>query len=121
MTPPSGDDEEQPHLPPALEGAYWKLKGHLQVFFERHIDQKLDRMERRILEGITGATEANKDLERRVRGVEGAMPDRLHERLRDVETESAGARASANLLKWLVPLGFTATALLIALLNLLHH
>lgn len=132
MTPPGSDEDEPIGLAATPEAVYWKLRGHLQVLFERHIGKLLEQTEKRICERIDKSDAnadrgeqrhalAHADFERRIRVLEASTPDRLGERLRGTEELAVQARLTGRMLTILVPLGFTAIAVLIALLQYMRR
>lgn len=131
MTPPPGD-EEAIGLPPGTppEAIYWKLRGHLQVLFERHLQTILSSTEQRIIERIdrsdlaaqraeTQHREERLALARQLRELEDQVPDRLEEKLQRLQEEATQLRGGLLLLKVIFPIGLASIAALIGLLNYL--
>lgn len=128
MAPPTGENPG----PGGPEAIYWRLHGTVTSAVTAALERRLEGVEQRIIERINKADDTTRrvddqyravvdELRRQLRAVEDAMPDHCDSRLRDVEVLAGQARANARLLQFVVPLGFTAVALLIALLQYLHH
>lgn len=109
------------------EALYWRLKAHLQVEFQRHLEAALAKletrmldarvaMEQRIIDRIDSSAQASLRQEDRQRDRESD-----HEaRIRELESGLDQTRGMARLLMWAVPLGFTVMGLLSGVLSFLR-
>lgn len=122
----AGDDNAGP------EAIYWRLYGTVSSAVSTELERRLEGSEQRIIERINKSDDSSRRVEdqhraiidefrRQIRWLEDSVPERCDSRLRDVEIIAAQAKAQARLLQFVVPAGFTAMGVLIALLSYLRH